>query len=175
MRLLRRTLGAAQRFAPLREDGLADVGLAYPLLREMLREVGERLVEGGAIASADDVYWLTEGQVIDVALSLDRGEKLASLNDHAAQHKATWRAARKATPPLGLFKMMGKMMVKGEAKKGVRRAGDTLKGVATSPGQVTARACVLHGPEDFHKMKTGDVLVAALTTPVRRARMSVPW
>jgi phosphohistidine swiveling domain-containing protein len=165
LRLFRRTLASAQRYAPLREDGLADVGLAYPLLREMLREVGRRLVEGEAIAAADDVYWLTEEQVVGAAADLDRGQAPSDLSDAVREHKAAWRAARKATPPLGLFRMMGKMMVKGETRKGAKGDKDTLKGVAASPGQVTAPACVLHGPEDFHKMKTGDVLVAALTTP----------
>jgi pyruvate,water dikinase len=37
--------------------------------------------------------------------------------------------------------------------------------VAASPGTVTAPACVLRGPEDFSKMKAGEVLVAAITTP----------
>jgi pyruvate,water dikinase len=46
-----------------------------------------------------------------------------------------------------------------------RGKGDTLKGVATSPGSVTAPACVVNGPEDFSRMKTGEVLVAPLTTP----------
>lgn len=40
-----------------------------------------------------------------------------------------------------------------------------LKGVAASAGCITARACVLHGPEDFSQMASGDVLVAKLTTP----------
>ena len=43
--------------------------------------------------------------------------------------------------------------------------GDMIKGVGASPGQVTAKACVLHGPEDFDRMQPGDVLVAAITTP----------
>lgn len=44
-------------------------------------------------------------------------------------------------------------------------AGDLLKGFAASPGQVTASACVLRGPEDFHRMQPGCVLVAEATTP----------
>jgi pyruvate,water dikinase len=44
-------------------------------------------------------------------------------------------------------------------------AGGTLKGVATSPGVVTAPARVLHGPEDFDQMRPGEVLVAGTTTP----------
>jgi len=43
--------------------------------------------------------------------------------------------------------------------------GDTLKGFAASAGNVTAKACVMLGPEDFNKMKQGDVLVAVTTTP----------
>ena len=45
------------------------------------------------------------------------------------------------------------------------QTGDVLKGVAASPGQVTAPACVLLGPEDFHQMRPGDILVAEITTP----------
>ena len=45
------------------------------------------------------------------------------------------------------------------------QTGGALKGVATSAGRVTAPACVLRGPEDFDRMRPGDVLVAATTTP----------
>ncbi len=38
-------------------------------------------------------------------------------------------------------------------------------GMGTSAGQITARACVLFGPEDFPHMRPGDVLVAVTTTP----------
>jgi pyruvate,water dikinase len=40
-----------------------------------------------------------------------------------------------------------------------------LRGVGTSGGRVTAPARVLYGPEDFAKLKSGDVLVAVTTTP----------
>jgi rifampicin phosphotransferase len=43
--------------------------------------------------------------------------------------------------------------------------GDVLTGVASSAGKVTGTARVLFGPEDFGKMKHGDVLVAVTTTP----------
>jgi pyruvate,water dikinase len=43
--------------------------------------------------------------------------------------------------------------------------GNVLKGVAGSAGKVTGIARVLFGPEDFGKMKQGDVLVAVTTTP----------
>lgn len=40
-----------------------------------------------------------------------------------------------------------------------------LTGIGTSAGAITARACVLGGPEDFEKFQQGDVLVAVTTTP----------
>ena len=40
-----------------------------------------------------------------------------------------------------------------------------LKGVGTSGGRITAPACVLFGPDDFGKLRRGDVLVAVTTTP----------
>ncbi len=58
LRLFKRVLGWAQGTAPLREDALADVGLGWPVLRRMLREVGRRMVVAGAIAERDEVFWL---------------------------------------------------------------------------------------------------------------------
>jgi phosphoenolpyruvate synthase/pyruvate phosphate dikinase len=49
--------------------------------------------------------------------------------------------------------------------RGGGRAEDRLKGVACSPGRVTAVARVLHGPEEFDQMRPGDILVAGITTP----------
>ena|SRR5437660_8291846 len=45
----------AQRYAPPREDALAEVGLGRPFLRRMLREVGRRLVAAGSLAKRDSV------------------------------------------------------------------------------------------------------------------------
>ena len=167
LKLFRKTLAPAQRFAPLREDGLADVGLSYPLLRQMLRELGSRFAEHGAIQESDDVFWLTQDEVEEAATGLDRGEMLSSLSALVPQRKATWRAARRATAPLMLpvIKFLALDIAELKAAKGRKGRGDTLKGIAASPGSVTAPARVLNGPEDFSQMQTGDVLVAALTTP----------
>ncbi|MCK4471234.1 MAG: phosphoenolpyruvate synthase, partial [Anaerolineae bacterium] len=79
------------------------------------------------------------------------------------------RAARRVTPPPVLPASMKKVM--GVSVEGIVAAGesshtgDTIKGAGTSVGQVTAPACVLHGPEDFSQMQPGCVLVAKITTP----------
>jgi phosphoenolpyruvate synthase/pyruvate phosphate dikinase len=41
-----------------------------------------------------------------------------------------------------------------------------LDGVPGSPGKVTGRACVIHGPEEFQRLQQGDILIAPLTNPV---------
>ena len=167
LRLFRKALAPAQRYAPLREDGLADVGLSYPLLRQMLREVGRRCAEGGMIETTDDVFWLNQAEVEQAAARLDRGEALSSLVRTIPQRRATWRAARRAAPPLMLpqLQLFGKALMELKSGGAKKLKGDALKGVAASPGSVTGPACVLHGPEEFSQMKIGDVLVAPLTTP----------
>jgi len=167
LKSFQKNLARAQKYAPLREDGLADVGLSYPLLRKMLRELGNRLVEAGMIGEMDDVFWLIQDELENAVTRLDRGQSLENLSHIIPQRKAIWRAAQKAAPPMALPQMkvfgIDLMALKSGGLK--KPKGDTLKGVAASPGSVTAPACVLHGPDDFASMNTGDVLVASLTTP----------
>jgi pyruvate,water dikinase len=161
-KLFVKQLERAQRYAPLREDGLADVGMSYPLLRQMLRELGARFTAANMIAEPDDIFWLTQEEVEAAAEKVDHSESPQDHRTSVIERKAAWRAANRATPPLALPQTKLTQMKSRRGKKG---KGETLKGVAASPGQVTASACVVHGPEDFAQMNTGDVLVAALTTP----------
>jgi rifampicin phosphotransferase len=65
-----RLLKNAQTNGPLREDGLADLGLGYPLLRRLLLELGARLARGGMLAQAGDIFWLTETEAAQAAAAL---------------------------------------------------------------------------------------------------------
>ena len=153
--------------APVREDALADVGLAWPVMRRMLLELGRRLVEAGAVQNPADVFWLRRDELEDMAVVLDAGEtQLASLADAVEQRKMLWRGQRRVTPPQLLpkgtwFEVFERLMPAASEEQ----TGDTIKGVAASGGQVTAPARVLSGPEDFGQMRPGEVLVAGITTP----------
>jgi len=83
------------------------------------------------------------------------------------QRKATWQSANRIAPPMMLpqLKIFGFDLVSLKSGKSKSEGVETLKGVAASPGVITAPASVLHGPEDFSKMETGNVLVASMTTP----------
>jgi pyruvate,water dikinase len=160
-------LAAAQKYAPLREDGLAEIGLAYPLIRAMLRELGNRFVRAKVITAVDDVFWLTQQEVLETATQLDAGQVMASLADKIPQRRAQQRAAMSVRPPMALpqMKLFGLDLMSLKDKRGRRNKGDMIKGVAASPGSATGPARVLHGPEEFSQMKPGDVLVASITTP----------
>jgi pyruvate,water dikinase len=166
LRLFRKLVSTAQKFAPLREDSLAILGLAYPTIREMLHEVGSRFANTGMIPVLDDIYWLEQNEIEDAIGRLEHGEKLANHSRTISYRKTKWRSTQKGVPPMGLMdmKIFGKNIM--ELKDSDKRtAKNTIKGVAASPGCISGPACVMKGPEDFHKMITGDVLVAAITTP----------
>jgi phosphohistidine swiveling domain-containing protein len=170
LKWFQKLLGWAQKYVPMREDTLADVGLGYPLLRQMLRELGGRLVQAGMLEQADDVYWLYEAEAVEAAAALDRGAALSAafgrMSETIRQRQAVWRAARRVTPPAGLPERSGMTrLLERIGPTRTQEEGDTIKGVGASPGRVTVPACVLHGPEDFERMQPGAALVAAITTP----------
>jgi phosphoenolpyruvate synthase/pyruvate phosphate dikinase len=155
-------LKTAQDTAPLRENSIADLGLGYPQIRRLLGELGRRLAARGVIACADDIYWLQMQELEALAAPLQEGgAPLPSFAADVQRRKAQWQAMRTITPPTTLpkVKWMAAFYPKNEG------SGATIKGFAASAGRITARACVMLGPEDFGKMQPGDVIVAGITTP----------
>jgi rifampicin phosphotransferase len=167
LRWFNKYLASAQKYAPLREDGLAEIGLAYPLIRQMLREVGNRFAKNNVILNADEIFWLTQDEVLQTATRLDAGQPLEPLAEKIPQRKAEQRAALSIRPPMALpqMKIFGFDLMSLKDKRGRRNRGDVIKGIAASPGAASGIARILHGPEDFNQMKPGDVLIAPITTP----------
>ena len=153
-----RLLRWAQSAAPVREDALADVGLAWPRLRRMLHHVGERLTAAGTIDRPSDVFWLRRDEVL--------APPGPSLRGVVEQRKAVWRGERRVTPPQLLptgtrWEVLASLMPAASADQ----TGAVIRGTGASGGRVTAPARVLAGPADFARMRPGDVLVAGITTP----------
>ena len=173
-----RLLRWAQSAAPIREDALADVGLAWPLLRRMLLELGRRLVDSAVIAEPADVFWLRHQELhsaVEFGLAAPGASAAVAITgadrpvraDAVEERKMLWRGQAKAAAPQLLpesrwmERAFGSMMPAGSQDQ----PGDVIKGVGASAGRVTAPARVLRGPEDFALMVPGDVLVARITTP----------
>jgi pyruvate,water dikinase len=170
LRLFRPLVQTAQRYAPLREDALADVGLGWPLLRCMLREVGRRMVAASSLAERDDIFWLTFEEVEAGARALDAGQPVERYADVAAARRATWERERKVTPPVALpikggVRVLGVDCSRWMPARTGQAAGLVIRGVGASPGRVAGVARVIHGPEEFDLMQPGDILVAKITTP----------
>jgi rifampicin phosphotransferase len=157
----------AQSVAPMREDALSDVGLAWPLMRRMLLELGRRLRDTGAIEEGSDVFWLRRDELQSAADSLDAGQtRLDSLAGAVEGRKMLWRGQRRATPPQLLPEDSWFMVMQGLMPAAAdEQTGDTIRGVGASQGRITAPANVLRGSEDFGRMRPGEVLVAGITTP----------
>ncbi|MBN2385437.1 MAG: hypothetical protein JXB85_00335 [Anaerolineales bacterium] len=149
----------------IREDSIFDMGMAHPLIRRMLAELGRRFTAGGAIESSDDIYWLEGREVEELVALLGAGSNLPVVAQQVPARKAQWRAALKISPPVMLPERSGWRNLIGGGEAREKDGKVVLKGLGTGGGQVTAPACVLFSPEDFGKMKPGDVLVATTTTP----------
>jgi pyruvate,water dikinase len=164
----RKTLGMAQTMAQVRENALADIGLGYPVLRHMLRELGRCFAQAGVVTQGEDIVWLEVDEVSAAVATLERGESPACLASRVVQRQATHAAFKRVTPPPTLppkKRYMGFDMESWTPATEESQSGGTLKGVAASAGRVTAPACVLRGPQDFDLMRPGNVLVATTTTP----------
>ena len=158
-------LKKAHETGAIREDSIFDMGMGHPIIRRMFAELGNRFVAGGAIETADDIYWLEEQEVEELVVALEQSQPLPDFSGHVPTHKAEWRAALQIVPPVMLPEKSFWQRFLGGGAPEEKDGKLTLKGLGTSNGQVTAPACVLYGPEDFSNMKPGDVLVATTTTP----------
>lgn len=164
---IKKALGWAQSMGEVREDSIASIGLAYPRLRELLMEIGRRLVDAGVLDVPEDVFFLYEAEIEAILKPLEAGGKLESLQYQVDERKTALNTMQKLMPPSQLpysKSYMGiplELFVPHEGEQ----EGGRLKGVGASAGKITGPACVLHGPEDFDQMKQGRILVAKMTTP----------
>jgi len=169
-RLFTGVLRWAQRSAPLREDALAGVGLGWPVLRRILREVGRRMLAAGAIAECDDVFWLKWEELEEAARRLDAGQMLKNLGPLIEERRENWKRTQGVTPPVALpvrggVRFFGLDFSRWMPARSGQTTSNLIRGIGASPGKVTGSACVIHGPEEFDQMKPGDILVAKITTP----------
>ena len=166
--MFRIALRWGQKMAEVREDALAEIGLAFPKLRQILFELGERLTAAGAIHQAADIFWLEKEELLTCVEKLEAGSKMDDLSAPVEKRKAFNERVTRITPPPMIPYKKRVMGVKTDTfipKSQDEKNSSLLNGVATSTGKVTAPARVLHGPEDFDQMQIGEVLVASTTTP----------
>jgi phosphohistidine swiveling domain-containing protein len=168
--IFRRLLRWAQRYSPHREEALFYVGAAWPTLRRLAHELGQRLAEAGSLDASDDVFYLKSAELAAASAARANGvsqPELAKL----AQERCILHEARKrleppvSIPPDGRMKFGPIDMAMFEPKPRSVSVGPVLEGFAVSPGTATAPASVISSPEDFDKMAPDSILVCTTTTP----------
>jgi pyruvate,water dikinase len=170
LRWFTRLLQWVQLYGPLRENALADVGLGWPVLRRMLREIGRRLVEAHAISEPDDVFWLKLNELESAANALDANQRIQDFRSLVVERQAMWEREQMVTPPVNLpikggVRFWGIDWSFTSPARTDQASGKIIKGIGASPGHVEGIARLIHGPDEFNQMRNGDILVAKITTP----------
>ncbi|WP_132432252.1 PEP/pyruvate-binding domain-containing protein [Pseudonocardia endophytica] len=162
-RIFTALLSWAQDTGPVREDALADMGLAWPLMRRMLLGIGAGLVDAGTVDEPADVFWL---RGTELRSALDGGAD-PDLRARIAERRMLWRGRRTVTAPqlLPEHPAMKALLARVMPASDQAQTGATITGVAASGGRVTAPARVVDGPGGFADLRPGEVLVARITTP----------
>lgn len=165
--LAERTLRRAQRAVPRREDALAEMGLAWPIMRRFLSELGARIAAVGVIGDPSGVFWLTRDEVTAVAADLDGAGAVADVLDERIAHRQALRrgqsilAAPQYLPRSRAMTLWDSVL---PAKVG-QEDTDVLTGNAGTGGSVTGTARLIMGQTDFAAFQPGEILVAQITTP----------
>lgn len=148
----------AQHYYPNRDESQFYLGAAWPVLQRLARALGRRLVAVGTLTRPDDVYYL-HGSELDRAIEARRDElPLPELKHLAVQRRELREARKRLSPPPAIPQRAPSSAPREDAQ-------NIIKGVAVSPGKVTAEVSVILSLTDFDKMRPRSILVCPLTTP----------
>jgi len=172
-RIFNTLLGWAEGYAPHREHALHYMGAAWPVLRGLAHELGQRLANAGYLHSAADIYFLRAEEIQQWLDAADeaRPEAFAQL---VSERRALRQLQRRTHPPGRVpvdvrFKIgpmdITRYLETWETQKRNPSGAGRLSGFAVSPGQITGPASVIHDPADFELMQPHSILVCPTTTP----------
>jgi len=167
--IFRKLLRWAQTFGPNREEALFYVGGAWPTLRELAHELGNRLVAAGMLQKPEDIYYLKSAEISSACQARAEMKEMTDLLEIVdARIRLRESQSRLHPPPMvpeGRFKIGPIDMSFIETQKRNKDDSNVLNGFAVSPGRVTGEASVIMSPADFIQMKPDTILVCPTTTP----------
>ena len=149
-----------------RERARLKQALLYARLRRIVLSIGERLVERGTLARADDAFFLTWPELDELlAGGAMFPHVLARL---VAERRREHERLSRMRPPDAFSLPLGEYLPT-EAPAAPRPAaeeeGGRLQGMGTCGGRVSARAVVVRDLSEAHLIQTGDILVTRQTDP----------
>jgi rifampicin phosphotransferase len=159
-----RLLADAQHLVPIREEQVAELTIAWPVMRRAVQRIGAELVERGAIGEAEDVFFLTRDEVMDRI-----GPAAADSRIDVRPRRALRDQQAKLVPPLvvGRLSPMLRRMIEGfQRTLGARPSAQAIvSGTPASAGRATGTVRVIRGPDEFDQLQAGEILVAPMTAP----------
>jgi pyruvate,water dikinase len=180
-----RALSQAERAYPVREDNeYFTVSVPIALLRYHLLELGRRLVAREQFDQPDDVFFLTleearaafrNGEDRRKLVTRRRGER-AFIEQHPGP--PTYGKPPGPPPSLDALPSEARFLMQGlawyidrvfeatSANREQRPDSDVLEGIAASPGSYTGPVRVIMEESQFGRLRSGDVLVCPITSPV---------
>jgi phosphohistidine swiveling domain-containing protein len=160
----RRILADAQHLVPIREEQVAELTIAWPVMRRAVQRMGAHLAERGVIGETDDVFFLTRDELMDAigaAAAARPVDVLARRELHADQ-------ARLVPPMLvGRLNPMLRRMWDSYPKMlgAVKSPSALVSGSPASAGRAAGLVRVIRRPDEFDQLQAGEILVAPMTAP----------
>lgn len=153
----------AQHLEPVREEQVAQLSLAWPVMRRAVQRLGESLQASGAIAAVNDVFFLTRSEVerllSDPAPVSDRVMSRRANREKASRLAAPLTVGRVPMAIRMMFAMTGRDLGANPSEQAI------VRGVPASPGRATGRVRIVRDSSQFETLQEGEVLVAPLTAP----------
>jgi pyruvate,water dikinase len=157
-------LAETQRLVPLREEQTREWTIAWPVMRRAIVRMGDALVEKGAIAASEEIFFLTKAE----ALAALAAEPLAA-SVNVAERRAIRDLQARLVPPAFVGKVSRAIRSIPGAFAwmiGAKRSDRALvSGSPASPGRASGAVRVIRGASEFDELQPGEILVAPLTAP----------
>jgi pyruvate,water dikinase len=159
-------LSSAQQAACAREDALFDVGLAWTHLHRLGLELGRRLVQRGALAQPEDIFWLYLDEIRTACAQTNQAAGLAAPAAARQAQNKTWTGAQPPyLLPLDSRPAFWWKWVFPTPELNRQPDAHTLVGLGVSPGKVTGVARVIRSLDEAQHIHAGEILVTRSTTP----------
>jgi pyruvate,water dikinase len=119
-------------------------------MRGLLLRMGEDLQKRGRIDRADDIFFVTPDE--------HQADAASDLRALVASRRAELDRWQRVEPPL-IIGTPGEALAEEETKRAAFRGSPASRGQATGPARI------LRSPEEGPRLRRGDILVCAMTTP----------
>jgi pyruvate,water dikinase len=161
VRLFKAVLAYAHRFLVIRDDERHYIDRATHAKKRAFAELGRRLVERGLLANADDHYFLTYEELLELFAGRATG-RLVAAKVRGRRRQFERFHAKQYLPPLYL---RDGEEYREDAEVATVQDGALLAGIGTSRGTVTGTARVVHDLKDIGRVRAGEILVTNSTDP----------